>query len=234
MTSHLAELGIEFEFVEAIDGRTLSPDECARSIDAERARRFLGRALTPPEIGCSLSHRMLYQKQIDEGLEEVVILEDDAVVGPAFLEVINLRHALPADWDLVYFYRGDTRVSFWGSRPVGRWRCVKFGSLAYGAVAYMLRRSGARKLLAHSNPVSLPADCLTGGAIRTGVQLYGIDPPCVRELTRDAAASTMPELNAMWQNRPKWEEKHPLVRHFERTKYRLIYSYQRFNPFGMI
>ncbi len=234
MTSHLAELGIKFEFVEAVEGRNLSPEECARATDPEKTRRLLGRALTPPEIACSLSHRMLYQKQVDEGWEEVVILEDDAVVDPAFLEVIKLRHTFPPDWELFYFHIGNTRTSFWGSRPLGRWRCVKFGSLAYSTVSYMVRLSGARKLLAHSKPVTLPADWLTGGAIRTGVKLYGVYPPCVRELTRDPAASTMPELNAMWQNKPKWEEKHPIARHLERAKYRLIYSYQRFNPFGTV
>ncbi len=234
MASHLAELGIAFEFIEAVEGRNLSPEECARSTDPERTRRFLGRTLTPLEIACSLSHRMLYQKQLDEGWEEVVILEDDAVVDPAFLDVIQLRDALPADWELVSFYRGDTRVSFWGGRRLGRWRCVKFGSLAYGAVAYMLRRSGARKLLSHSNPVTLPADCLTGGAIRTGVRLYGIDPPCVRELTRDPVASTMPEENAIHPRWPKREELHPVVWYLHRAKYRLIHFYQRINPFGAI
>ncbi len=231
IASHLDELGIRFEIIEAIDGRTLTAEECARSTDAEKTRRFLGRDLTPTEIACSLSHRMLYQKQLDEGWESVVILEDDAVVDPAFLEVINLRDALPRDWELVSFYRGDTRVSFWGSRPLGRRRCVKFASMAFGAVGYMLRLSGARKLLSHGDPVSVPADCLTGGAIRTGVRLYGIDPPCVRELTRDHAASTMPEANAIHPRWPTRGELHPVVWHLHRAKWRLIHTYQRFNPF---
>jgi glycosyl transferase family 25 len=229
---HLDELGIGFEFIEAIDGRTLSPEECARAIDAGKARRLLGRDLAPTEIACSLSHRMLYQKQVDEGWEAVVILEDDAVVDPAFLEVMKLRNALPPDWELVTFYRGETRVSFWGSRPLGRWRCVKFGSLAFGAVAYMLRLSGARKLLVQCDPVSVPADWVTGGAIRTGVHLYGIDPPCVRELTRDWDASTMPEANALARRWPKREELHPVVWRLHRAKWWLIHAYQRVNPFN--
>jgi hypothetical protein len=155
-------------------------------------------------------------------------------VDPEFREVMSMRHKLPPDWELVSFYRGDTRVSFWGSRPLGRWRCVKFASLAFGAVAYMLRHSGARKLLAHSDPVSVPADCLTGGGMRTGVHLYGIDPPCVRELTRDWSASTMPEANAIHPRWPAQEDLHPVVWHLHRAKWRLIHLCQRFNPFGIL
>ena len=234
ISKHLDELGLAVEFVDAVDGGTFSPEDCRRLSDPEKSRELLGRELAPAEIACSLSHRMLYQRQIDEGHEAVIILEDDAVIDPVFFEIMDLRSALPRDWELVLFHRGDTRVSVWGSHPLGRWRLVKFASLAYITVAYMLRQSGAQKLLAYNDPVVVPADFLTGGALRTGVHLYGIDPPCARELSTDSAASSMPEVRAL---RPRWplrEEMHPIAWRLHRIKWSVIHTCQRINPLRIL
>jgi glycosyl transferase, family 25 len=234
ITRHLDNLGLPYELIEAVDGRALSPQELAVSSGSREARRLIKRELTPGDVGCSLSHLALYRKQLDEGLNEVVILEDDAVVDPALPEILNVREFLPPDWELVSFIRLDSRVSFWGSRPLGKRRCVKFASIAYGTQGYLLRRSGAEKLLAHGYPVRAPADWLTGGGIRTGLRLYGIDPPCVRALPREQAPTTNPE--AAGQG-PRWPARRECSRFFwflHRCKWGLIHFYQRANPFCIV
>ena len=69
-------------------------------------------------------------------------------VAPEFLEIMRKRSALPSDWELVTFYRDQALISYWGRRALdGRHRCVKFASIAWVAAGYLLRQSGARKLL---------------------------------------------------------------------------------------
>lgn len=234
ISGHLEELGLEYEIIEAVDGRAMSAEETARAVDSKKVQRVLGRQLLPVEVGASLSHRKVYEKQVAEGRESVVILEDDAVLEPGFFEVMERRDELPAGWELVYFYLGDTRTSFWGRRRVGSRTCVRFASLGFGAVAYMLRLSGAQKLLEHSSPVIAPADYLTGGGVRTGVRIYGLVPPCAHEFSPGAATSTMPEAHAVHPRWPSRSEYHPALWMLHRLKWGLVHFNERYNPFCMI
>ncbi|MDQ6755967.1 MAG: glycosyltransferase family 25 protein, partial [Bacteroidota bacterium] len=59
--------------------------------------------MTPGQIGCSLSHKMIYEKIIKEDYKKVLILEDDVVPAEnsiiLFTEIIK---ELPNDWELLY------------------------------------------------------------------------------------------------------------------------------------
>jgi glycosyl transferase family 25 len=231
----LNSLGLHYEIVEAVDGGELAPGELAAWYCPSRAIALIGRELTSGEIGCSLSHLRLYRRQVDEGLDEVVILEDDAVVDPAFVEILSRREALPADGELITFYASPARISYWGARAVDpRHRCVKFASIAYGTVGYLLRVSGARKLLAHALPIRMAADHLTGGRIRTGLRVYGLVPPCIRERPSGALDSTMPESHAVRGRWPTREELHPAIWPLHLLKWRLIHFYERCNPYCIV
>lgn len=231
--AQLKILGVEHEIVEAVDGREVAPDELERCYSPSGARTLVRRELTPGEIGCSLSHLRLYQRQVDEGHEEVLILEDDIVIEPSTLRILANRDVLPPDWELVLFHRlNDPLVSHWGSRRIGDgFRCVKFASFADGTQGYLLRLSGARKLLAHGYPVRMPADSLTGGWVKTGLRLYGIDPPCIREFSSGPAHSTMPENYAV--HGAGWPSARDLVG-LDRLRYLARRSIRRFNPNAVI
>jgi glycosyl transferase, family 25 len=231
---HLGALGLPFEIIEGVDGRAMTPRDLAAVSSSRESLRLAGRELTPGEIGCSLSHLELYRKQIDEGWDEVVILEDDALVDPAFVEVMKRIESLPADWELVLLYHGHPQISFWGSRRLGCYRCVKFASTAWGTVGYLLRRSGAQKLLAHGFPVRVTADHLTGGGLRAGVSLYGILPPCIREMSMEVGGSTMPEASAVRKKWPTREELGPALWVIHQWKWCLIHFCRRANPFSIV
>lgn len=228
---HLEGLGLGYEVIDAVDGRDLPPDECAREVDPHRLQGLIGRQLLPCEVACALSHRMLYQRQVDEGHEAVLILEDDAVLEPVVLELFSLRVQWPIDWELIYLYRGHTRVSIWGQKIVGSRKFVRFGSVGFGAVAYMVRLSAARKLLQYSRQIGAPADWLTGGAVRTGVRLYGIDPPCAHEFAPGPASSTMPESYAMYTPPPR--QLSPAAAYIDSLIFRTKCLYQEISPFSL-
>jgi glycosyl transferase family 25 len=67
MDAQVADL--EHEFVDAVDGRYLSTE---------------GRPewLRPTILGCTLSHRAVYQRVIEEDLPYALVLEDDMVLPP--------------------------------------------------------------------------------------------------------------------------------------------------------
>jgi len=232
ITAHLRDLGLSFELIEAADGEALSTEELAA---VYQAALCTPRPLTPGEIGCALSHLRLYQRQMDEGHEAVVILEDDAIVDPSFLDTMAQLARLPIDWELLLLCRSDAQVSFWGRQALSdHHRCVRFASLAHATTGYLLRRSGAAKLLAHGYPILRPADCLTGGGCLTGVRLYGLDPPCVSALPLESMPTTMPEAHALHRRWPTKEELGDVLWALHKAKWGLIHLYRRMSPFSMI
>lgn len=83
LSRQLSAAGYAFTRLAATDGRTL-PSREARRLSA-RLRFFLlnGRRLQPPELGCALSHRRVYEMMAASGISRALVLEDDAVIdGP--------------------------------------------------------------------------------------------------------------------------------------------------------
>ena len=86
MVEQFASLEIICEFIEAIDGSKLRSSEfdLFRLCSEKYALVLEGRPLIDAEFGCSLSHLMVYQRMIEQGLPVAVVLEDDVRIGAAF------------------------------------------------------------------------------------------------------------------------------------------------------
>ena len=235
IVSQLETLNLPYEIIDGVDGRELDPAETAAHYSTTEAITYNGRELTPGEIGCSLSHLRLYQRQIAEGLEEVVILEDDAFLEPEFANILTRTKSFPEDWDLVTLYGSPARVSFWGAKVFDEHhRFVRFASIAYGALGYVLRLEGARKLAATALPIRMPADHLTGGGLRNTLRIYGLTPACVRERLPGARYSTMPESHEVRSRWPTRDELHPVIWRLHKFKWGLVHFYEKCNPYRMI
>jgi glycosyl transferase family 25 len=232
ITTHLNELGLPFELIEGVDGQNLTPKEFAAIYSGEQAVISIGRELSRGEIGCSLSHLKLYQRMIDENLDEALILEDDVVIDSDFFEIIKRKVFFPKDWELILFYHGGTQISFWQRKTFYQhYQFVKFAHKTWGSLSYIIKQSAARKLLAHAYPIRVPADSLTGGDIRTGVRLYGINPPCMQQLfADDPNFTTMPERNLLRRKTPSKTEMSKFVCLLYLIKTRLVNLYRGLNP----
>lgn len=83
------EIGLEVEHMPAIDGKTLT-EEYLEEIGVKYlpgyADPFHNRPMTKGEIGCFLSHFYLWEKQVVQKLNEVLVLEDDIRFEPYFKE----------------------------------------------------------------------------------------------------------------------------------------------------
>lgn len=80
--------GVEFEFVDAINGREL-PDDFLNKINGyEWTNLKYRRPLGPSEVGCTLSHHKIYKKN-DNAECWFVVLEDDVSFDERFRILIN-------------------------------------------------------------------------------------------------------------------------------------------------
>lgn len=152
MEQLFAELGIEAEYFEAVDGKELTEDRLT-----EMGVRFLPgyedpyhhRAMTMGEIGCFLSHYSIWVTMVRKGLKEVLILEDDIRFEPYFrhnaVRVLNQARSV-VEYDLIYF--GRKRLKEESEPWVTDADSLVHAGYSYWTLGYVLSLQGALKLLA--------------------------------------------------------------------------------------
>lgn len=172
--SHLISIGMEFELVDAVDGKSMS-EEILQHRVLSASTTELGRPLSDEEIGCALSHQLIYQKLVANDDGPYLILEDDAEVSQALLEILRRLDQFPKDWELINFCSGS-RLDGFGEPIWDIYRAGNFRGSPSSTVCYLLNVSGARKLLKYALPLRLTADALTGRTALTGVRVYGVFP----------------------------------------------------------
>src|SRR5690625_4226312 len=148
-----AELGLEIQILDAIDGRAGLPAELEAEVDRAAAEIRQRRALSDAEFACALSHRSVYQKIVQSSLPGAVILEDDAVLSPPFADFIRKQGYREADFIQMDYW--PARV-FWRQRR--RWsdriELVPLAENTTCAVGYSISAKAARHLLSNSTPLA--------------------------------------------------------------------------------
>lgn len=135
-----------------------------------------GRTLVPGEVGNALSHIYLYRAFLETDRQELLVLEDDAEIGVALLQVLRARGNFPPLWELINFV-SDASVDVLDVRIWDIHRASVFRGNANRTACYLINRKGAARLLAHALPVRFAADGLTGRTSETGLVSYGCWPP---------------------------------------------------------
>lgn len=186
--ANLQQLGLDYEIFPAVDGRNLTLEQQAivKTEDQVYLPMAGGRQLmvedklSPPEIGCALSHLQVYQRILDSGDDHACILEDDIFLTPKFLEAIEGVNQLPEDWDLVNFSTHIGLRNLWfakkyhfGSSKEQYFQRVGLCNPTLDAifnrrrflcmaVTYFIRRTACQRLIDLGYPVRLPSDYLMG------------------------------------------------------------------------
>lgn len=177
MEEHLTSLGLQFELISAVDGKKLSAFDRSKYSE-EDAIKAIGHPLIDTQIGCALSHAMLYERIVEENISECLILEDDVFLGEMFFKVMQNRSQFPKDWDVINLCTRTPQDAF-GPFLVDIFRCSKFLEPASQTAAYLLSLKGAKKLLRKVYPIRYEADGFTGRTQIAGIHSYGISPAVV-------------------------------------------------------
>lgn len=191
--------GLDFRFFDGVDKLDLDRDRLRRDgiYDEDRTpAAFRHRAEMPlGHIGCSLSHRAVYEQIVRNGWRRVVILEDDVVPLEAALPLLPAALGeLPTGFELCYlgyllneavtFRARAKRALYVALSTVGlsRWRPGEAMRLLPRPFSAHLRRAGrhlcthayavtlegARKLLAAQTPVGFNSDQLLAFLVLRG------------------------------------------------------------------
>lgn len=157
ISSQLNNLGIDYEFIDAVDGRLGLPQDYKDLIDPIRTVAEIGREMSDAEYACAFSHQKAYREIVNRHLEGAIILEDDAIVRPALKEVLAGKFL--EKFQIIQLDSSVTRVyRFGGFGKVGSFRAWRVYLNSERTTGYFVSQSGANYLLNNSLPICRPAD----------------------------------------------------------------------------
>lgn len=109
------------------------------------------RPLTMGEIGCFLSHYLIWEEMINNGLDKVLVLEDDVRFEPDFRnqlqDLLQEANALSSEypWELIYI--GRKRFHSNAVTMVPGASALAWAEYTYWTLGYAISLRGARKLV---------------------------------------------------------------------------------------
>jgi collagen beta-1,O-galactosyltransferase len=162
MKASFKELGIDFKYIEAVDGKKLTDEiliEKGITLLPQYSDPYHKRKMTMGEVGCFLSHYTIWEKMVAENQQEVLILEDDIRFEPFFNEKVKMfmddARAI-GGYDLIYFGRKRLQEN---EEFLKESRNFVKVSYTYWTLGYVITLEGAKKLL-NAQPLKrlLPVD----------------------------------------------------------------------------
>lgn len=127
-------------------------------------------SLSEGQIGCALSHILLWEKFLNSNKPYLIVMEDDVVLVNNFNYKLNrFIKYLPNDYDIAYIFIHDYYIHL-SNKNYRKKRYHEYKKASninpyvkkvfpmIGCVAYMLSRKGAKKLLDYCTKLIKPID----------------------------------------------------------------------------
>lgn len=178
MENQLHSLGLEFEIIEAIDGRQVVETLDDSIYSKKLALKTVHRELSPGEVGAALTHARVWERVAIEELGAVLVLEDDVYFGEMAGRFLSSLYKFPCDWEFINLLPSSPQQAF-GNPVFDIYRVSSFIGAPYSLCAYMINRVGAKRLLSDLFPIRQPADHVTALAVGKGLIAYGVCPKLV-------------------------------------------------------
>lgn len=170
--ARLGKLGVEFERIEAVYGKELSPEEKQKAVNRFRWWCAQGRKIRDGEIGCALSHYMIYKRMVAEKISCACILEDDNAYRENFAvvveEIANRVDVMKPQVVLLTNLTDD--------RAAGQGVEIRRTVSDSTASAYIITLPAAKALLTANLPMHVPCDYWVRWTKRGLIELYHAFP----------------------------------------------------------
>lgn len=183
MQKLLAGQGLAYRRIQAVYGKDLTQSEVREKVSLWRWRCAQGRAPTPGEIGCALSHLKALRAIVDEGLPYACIMEDDIMLMgdlKARLEEMEKWYR-EGNQGCVFLFNHDT------INGTIRWKyktdCKGIGPAQDIACSecYCITREDAIKIIKAQTPIASPSDGWRRWSKYYGLKILTSNPPVVTQ-----------------------------------------------------
>lgn len=142
----------------------------------------MGKKTNAGEIGCYLSHYKAISRFLETDKKYTLILEDDALWNPDFIQILNKLIEIKDTWDFVKF--NTARDGGIGNIPVGdligEYKLYASVFPKAFSAAYIINRKAATSLKSKLLPMFVPYDHEMVKFWKYGIKQYSVFPSPVR------------------------------------------------------
>lgn len=173
---------VDWEIVDAVS----VDEEKVRQMAVDyRESRLWHKPLQMGEFACYLSHRLVWQRMIEDSVDYAIILEDDFQLKKPLDDVVQLLASLSKQPDMVKLY-GIPKISHvveTSSVGTGEYQLLEAFAVTSGTVGQWVSRNAVPRLLAHSELIQRPIDMDLKHYWEFPISVYHLHPPVVEEIS---------------------------------------------------
>jgi len=193
--AQMERLSISFEFFKGYYAKEMSKEEISKHYDKKKTYRNLCLELVPAQIGCALSHVMLYKRIIDQNIDVACVFEDDVILPDGIMDSLNFIIAKMSKTIPQIFLLSPVETNGIVEYQSEHFSIEKYKN-GFFTSAYVLNKAAAKSLLKNLYPISNVADCWPYIQRHNFVDLYGTNPGLVEQDQETFGSSTNADLNA--------------------------------------
>ena len=235
---HLTDLGVDFEFFDAVDGLKLTDEDfekyCNLEVTTKNPVWF-----TKGMIGACLSHYFLYKKILDEGHSSACVLEDDVVLQKDFKSMLaNLEQHIESKKFILLHYTSWQKMllkpvnkNFFGSYSICKMQNLEGLNSAAG---FVFTSDICRKMIDFILPIQRGADSWTEYA-KNGVipDIYCVYPKPVNLIHAKSTIDYI-DYNSLKHKVLKAVNDYKLFPLYQLLKYRRKMAYEKMNRIEIV
>ncbi len=228
----MESLSMPFEFFKGYYAKKMPKEEISMHYDRKKTYRNLCFDMVPAQIGCALSHLMLYKKIIEENIDAACVFEDDVILPQDIKDNLNFIISKMSNIIPQIFLLSPVETNGVILFESQGFTVEEFKS-GYFTSAYVLNSLAAKSLYKNLYPISNVADCWAYVKRHNYVQLLATNPGLVEQDQDVFGSSTNMDLNNNEISKIAKTFKYKISRAFWLTIDFFEAFYDRnFNPFG--
>ncbi len=212
--SQLQSFSLSCERLSAVYGLDLSPTDIETIYPPSQHKNY-HKELSVGELGCYLSHRKAWQKIIDDDLDFAIILEDDFTITNDPKEAFSAITQCKQEWDYIKLAEHSRKRQPIHQLPAEHsFSLVTYDKIPARTCAQAVSKSGAQKLLKHSETICRPVDIDLQFWWEKSLLIFGLEPYLI--VANDHTVSEIDKIAK--RNKTK---SHSLRRFYQQLKFKL-------------
>jgi glycosyl transferase family 25 len=155
----LQKQGIEFERIDAVDGRNINEAVLAKLRCHDYSKYH--KPLTNGELGCYLTHLNVYREIINQQLDFALVLEDDVLIDTQLkdtLESLSDNSLNLPPWDLIKLSEYPIKRKALLTKAFGFFDLIVYNKIPARTCGQLVSKSGAEKILINASEARRPID----------------------------------------------------------------------------
>ena len=175
----LGELGLAFEFFDAMRGEQVIAARYFEHCDEEEWLLNTGHPMSLGEVGCFASHRSMWQKCIELD-EPLMIMEDDFQLLPGFAGAVEQVAGNISECGFIRL-QSETRARKQRIAARGDYTLWRYTKVPHSCMCNSMTPEVAQKLIEQTRAIYEPVDVFIKKFWEHGQPIYGLTPYTVTE-----------------------------------------------------